>query len=66
MGLKDQVMALHWVKENIAYFGGDPNLVTLMGQSAGAASVHYHIMSKMSTGRMFSIFNFLDILYIYG
>ena len=50
MGLKDQVMALHWVQENIKFFGGDPNLVTLMGQSAGAASVHYHMLSKMSTG----------------
>jgi hypothetical protein len=50
MGMKDQVMALQWVQKNIANFGGDPSRVTIFGTSAGAASVHYHILSPMSKG----------------
>jgi len=50
MGFKDQTMALTWIKKNIAKFGGDPDRVTIMGQSAGAASVHFHILSPLSKG----------------
>lgn len=50
MGLKDQNMALRWVSENIESFGGDSNKVTLVGLSAGGASVHYHYLSQMSAG----------------
>lgn len=49
-GLKDQNMALQWIHDNIRVFSGNPHRVTIMGESAGAASVHYHMMSKRSDG----------------
>ncbi|XP_035680417.1 liver carboxylesterase-like [Branchiostoma floridae] len=39
-----------WVQENIRNFGGDPDRVTIFGQSAGAASVCYHVVSPLSKG----------------
>ena len=45
-GLADQVILFRWIKENIRGFGGDPNNVTLMGQSAGAESVSLHNLVK--------------------
>ncbi|XP_045613397.1 juvenile hormone esterase isoform X2 [Procambarus clarkii] len=49
-GLKDQTLALQWVQRNIHHFGGDKTKVTIFGQSAGGASVHYHMLSPKSDG----------------
>lgn len=51
LGLKDQLLALKWVNAHIASFGGDPNKVTIFGQSAGAASVIYQVLSPQSNGK---------------
>jgi acetylcholinesterase len=47
-GMYDQLMALQWVKDNIHFFGGNPHNITLFGESAGAVSVSFHLISPLS------------------
>ncbi len=49
-GLMDQINALKWVKNNISAFGGDPENVTIAGQSAGSASVVFLVASPLAKG----------------
>lgn len=68
-GMLDQVMALHWVRDNIHNWGGSPSRVTIFGESAGAYSVCTHLASPLSHG----LFNaailesaYCGIVYIYA
>lgn len=50
LGIKDQIMALQWIRDNAAQFGADPAAVTLAGESAGAFSVFLHLTLPASVG----------------
>ena len=52
-GILDQIAALEWVRENIGFFGGDPDNITVFGQSAGGMSVQTLVSSPLTKG-MFS------------
>lgn len=50
MGLWDQAMAIRWLKDNAKAFGGDADLVTLFGESAGGSAVNLHMLSPITSG----------------
>ena len=49
-GFRDQALALQWTRDNIAYFGGDPDRIVIMGESAGSWSVMHQVMSPKVAG----------------
>ena len=51
--MKDLILALEWVRENISKFGGDPNNVTIFGVSAGSVLVHALLLSPRADGNGF-------------
>lgn len=56
------MLALQWTQKFIKYFGGDPNKVTIFGQSAGSASVSYHLLSPLSKGE--NIYYLISLYYV--
>ncbi|XP_077980086.1 neuroligin-2-like [Glandiceps talaboti] len=64
-GLLDQIFALSWVKENIAYFGGHPEQITIFGNSAGAQSTHILSLSPKSDGLFLRLISQSGAFYYY-
>ncbi|XP_065211408.1 esterase FE4-like isoform X2 [Planococcus citri] len=67
--LKDIILSLQWIKDNICFFGGDPHNITLMGSSSGAALVHLLLLSPLAKGLyhkaiLMGMYNFNPVLVI--
>ena len=62
MGVLDAIVGLEWVQKNIAAFGGDPNRVTIFGESAGAAIVSHILLSPEAVVSIILINMKMDIL----
>ena len=68
------IFFFRFVRDHIQHFGGDPKSVTLMGHSAGGASVEYHILSPRSKGKLkkncpailYSIINNCESFFIFN
>lgn len=63
-GCKDIVLALKWIKNNILAFGGDPNNVTIYGESAGACTINILSLSPMAQGQ--SCISYLKLILLGG
>lgn len=50
MGLWDQALAIRWLKDNAKAFGGDADMITLFGESAGGSAVSLHMLSPITKG----------------
>lgn len=64
-GLMDQIAALHWVQQNIALFGGDPNNITLMGHGTGAACINFLMISPTVMPGNFALSNYLMLSIVW-
>jgi len=60
--MKDQVVALTWIRDNIEAFGGDPSSVTIFGESSGASSAGLHQMSSHSINLLVFIYYCCSLL----
>lgn len=63
LGLLDQYLALLWIKENISKFGGNPQLMTLLGHSTSAVTILYQLASPRTAGEVhYNLFKMLEFL----